>query len=313
LRRRQDYIFLYVKGLFVGAAEVIPGVSGCTASFITGIYEELAQSIKSIDRQAVKLLTKLRFADFWKHINGNFLATVFAGMLTSMLSFARLVLYILKYNPILIGSFFFSLIVMAAPLVMREEIKKWDTNAIVFFVVAFLIAYAITFIPPLQAPRTYWFIFIAGALAGIFIFVPGISVATILILLGQYEYLSSSLVQLNIFVFLLFIAGYFAGVLGFSRFLTHLLTNYRGATLALLTGLMLGALNKVWPWREVLEYVTNGKGEQIPAYDRSILPWNYFATTGEDPQVLQAILLMALGVFIVVLIEKIASRLKTKI
>jgi putative membrane protein len=313
LRRRQDYIFLYVKGICIGAAEVIPGVSGCTAALLSGMYKELVFSIRSIDREALKLLSKFKFAEFWKHINGNFLATVCAGILTSLLTFSRFIFYVLKYNPVLIGSFFFSLIVMAAPLVMREEIKKWDTNAIAFFIVAFLIVYAITFVPPLHTPRTYWFVALAGVVAGGFIFVPGISVATILIILGQYEYLSASLLDYNILVIFLFIVGYFTGLAVFSRILSHLITNYRSATLALLTGLMLGALNKVWPWRAVFEYVTNSKGEQVPAHDKSILPWNYFATTGKDPQVFQAILLMALGVFIVVLIEKIASRFKTKI
>jgi putative membrane protein len=297
----------------MGAAEIIPGVSGCTAAFISGIYKELVLSIRSIDRNALKLLRKFKFKEFWKQINGDFLATVIAGIMTSLLTFSRFVVYVLKYNPVLIGSFFFSLIVMAAPLVMREEIKKWDTPAIILFVIAFLVAYAMTFVPPLHMPRTYWFVVLEGIVAGSFIFIPGISVATVLIMLGQYEYLSKSLHEFNILVIFLFILGYFTGLAVCSRFLNHLLTNYRSATLALLTGLMLGALNKVWPWRAVLEYVTNSRGEQVPAYEKSILPWNYFAATGKDPQVFQAILFMALGVFIVVLIEKIASRFKTKI
>ena len=297
----------------MGAAEVIPGVSGSTGAFLTGIYEDLIHSIRSIDRHSLKLLAKFKFSDFWQYINGGFLLTLAAGILTSLISISRVITYVLKYNPILIGSFFFSLILIAFPLAMREDIKKWEPAQIVCFIVALLMAYALTFLPPVQAPRTVWFLLFTGVIVGSITFIPGISLAFILIILGQYEYATSIFFELNIPEILIFIAGFLIGLVGFSRFLSYILGNYRKTTLALLAGFMVGSLNKVWPWREVLEYVTNRKGEQVPAYDRSILPWDYFATTGKDPQVFQAILMMALGVFIVVLIEKIASRLKTKI
>jgi putative membrane protein len=295
----------------MGASEVIPGVSGSTAALLTGIYRELIDSLRSIDRASLKLLLKKEFGAFWKHINGNFLATVLAGMLTSLLFFARLILYALKYNPIPIGAFFFSLILMAAPLVMREEIKKWDAGAIICFVAAILIAYAVTLLPPLQVPRALWIVFFVGVLAGSITFVPGISFTFILILLGQFGYFTAALADFNLLAMLIFASGFVLGVIGSSRLLSHLLKKFRRVTIAILTGVMLGFLNKVWPWREVLEFATNRKGQQVPAFDRSILPWDYFSTTGKDPQVFQAILMMALGVFIVILIEKIAARYKT--
>jgi len=295
----------------MGASEVIPGVSGSTAALLTGIYRELIDSLRSIDRASLRLLLKKEFGAFWKHINGTFLATVLAGMLTGLLSFARLILYALKYNPIPIGAFFFSLILMAAPLVMREEIKKWDTGAIICFVAALLIAYAATLIPPLQIPRALWIVFFVGALAGSIAFVPGISFTFILILLGQFGYFTAALADFNLLAMLIFASGFMLGVIGSTRLLSHLLKKFRRVTIAIITGVMLGFLNKVWPWREVLEFATNRKGQQVPAFDRSILPWDYFSTTGKDPQVFQAILMMALGVFIVILIEKIAARYKT--
>ena len=295
----------------MGVAEVIPGISGSTAALLTGIYDELLRSIQLINKEALQLLLKKRFREFWKHINGVFLITVFAGIATTFLTFGRLILYALKHNPVPIGSFFFSLIVMATPLVMREEIKKWDKGAIICFVAALLIAYAITFIPPAQAPRTSWMIFFVGTIAGSMAFIPGVSFTFILILLGQFGYLSASIADFNIFVVLIFVLGYVLGVLVFSRILNHFLIRFRRPALALLTGMMLGSLNKVWPWREVLEFATNRKGVQIQAFDRSILPWDYYATTGKDPQVIQAILMMALGVFIVILIDRIALRRKT--
>lgn len=295
----------------MGVAEVIPGISGSTAALLTSIYKDLLHTLGLLDKEALQLLLKKKFREFWKHINGFFLLTVFAGIATSFLTLNRLILYALKHNPIPIGSFFFSLVVMAAPLVMREEIKKWDTGAIICFVTALLIAYAITFIPPTQTPRTLWMIFLVGAIAGSMAFIPGISFTFILILLGEYGYLTASIADFNIFVVLIFIVGYGVGLLGFSRILSHFLVKFRRPTLAVLTGIMLGSLNKVWPWREVLEFVTNRKGVQIQAFDRSVWPWNYFAITGKDPQVIQAILMMALGVFIVILIDRIAVRRKT--
>jgi putative membrane protein len=295
----------------MGAAEVIPGVSGSTAALLTGIYGELIASFRSLDLESWNLLLKKKYHTFWNHINGNFLLTVLAGIITGFFSLARLILYAIKYNPILVGAFFFSLILMAAPLVMREEIKKWDTGAILYFVVAILVAYIITLIPPIQLPRTFWVIFFIALMAGSIAFIPGVSFTFILIHLGQFGYLTAAFAEFNIMAILIFTSGYFMGIIGISRLLSHFLTKFRRPIFAILTGIMLGFLNKVWPWREVLEFATNRKGEQVPAFDRSILPWNYFATTGKDPQVFQAILMMALGVFIVILIEKIASRRKT--
>lgn len=295
----------------MGAAEVIPGISGSTGALLTGIYEELINSVKSFNREAAKLVIKKRFHDFWKHINGNFLLVVIAGIFTGLSSVTRLLLFGLKHNPIPIGAFFFSLVLMAVPLVMREEIKKWDTGSIVCFGAALLVAYAITFAPPIQAPRALWMVLIIGVLAGVIAFIPGISFTFLLMLLGQFGYITSVFGEFSMIPILIFTIGFMLGLIIFSKFLSHVLGKFRRTTIAILSGIMLGFLNKVWPWRDVLEFATNRKGEQVPAFDRSILPWNYFAETGKDPQVFQAILMMALGVFIVILIEKIASRRKT--
>ena len=295
----------------MGAAEAVPGVSGGTAAMLSGINAELIRSLRSIDRQSFKLLSKKDFRGFWKYINGNFLVTVLAGTITGVVGVSRLVLAALKHYPVPTSAFFFSIIFMATPLVMREEIKKWDTGDVVSFSIAFLIAAAITFIPPTQLPRTLVMIFGVGALAGSMALIPGISFIFILILLGQYGFIASTFAEFVIIAILIFTLGYAIGLAGFARIAYHFLHRNYLRTMAILAGVMLGFLNKVWPWREVLEFATNRKGEQIPAFDKSILPWNYYTTTGKDPQVLQAILMMALGVFIVVLIERIASRRKT--
>jgi putative membrane protein len=295
----------------MGAADVVPGVSGGTVAFITGIYDELLNSISAIDLNAFKLLLHLQISAFWKKINGNFLVVLLAGIATSIISLAKLMTYLLSHYPILIWSFFFGLILISGPLVLRE-VKKWNIAAGATFLLGATVAYGITVLSPTTSPNALWFIFISGAFAICAMILPGISGAFILLLIGKYQYIITALVTLNIPVILVFIAGCIAGLLSFTRFLTWILNNYHSATVALLAGFMLGSLNKVWPWREVLEYATNSNGEQIPVFDKSILPWHYYAITGKDPMVFQAILMMALGVFIVVLIEKIAERLKTK-
>ncbi len=296
----------------MGVADAVPGVSGGTVAFITGVYQELLHSITEIDIEAMRLLIKFEFASFWKKINGNFLTALAAGIVTSLFSLARLITYLLEHHSIPIRSLFFGLILISAPLVLRE-IKKWDVSVVLSFIFGVAIAYAITLLSPAHSSETLIFIFFAGILAACAIMLPGVSWALLLLLIGQYRFVGNALNEINILAILAFAMGCLVGIAGFSRFLTRILDNYHSATVALLAGFMLGSLNKVWPWREVLEYVTNIKGEQVPVFDKSILPWHYMATTSKDPQVFQAILMMALGVFIVVLTEKIATRLKTKI
>ncbi len=305
-------MLLYIKGITMGAADVVPGVSGGTVAFITGIYEELLGSVRAIDNEAIRLLIKLDFASFWKKINGNFLAVLVAGIATSLLSLSKLMMYLLQHHPISTRSFFFGLILISTPIVLRE-IRKWSVLVFLSLIIGVAVAYSITMLLPAQSSETLLFVFIAGAFVFCSMILPGISWAFILVMLGQYKSVSNALATFNVPVIFAFMAGCFVGIISFSRFLGWILDNYHSAAVALLAGFMLGSLNKVWPWREILEYVANSKGDQVPVFDKSILPWHYMAITGKDPQVFQAILWMALGVFIVVLLEKIATRLKTKI
>jgi len=295
----------------MGAADVVPGVSGGTVAFITGIYEELINSLKSIDVEAIRLLTQFQIADFWKKINGSFLITVLSGIVTSLISLARLMTYLLDNHPILIWSFFFGLILVSSPLILRD-ITKWSLGSVLSFIAGIIIAYLITIISPTETPTNYPFIFFCGALAICAMILPGISGAFILLLIGKYEYMITALTEMNIPVVIVFVLGCFLGLLGFSRFLSWILTHYRFPTLALLGGFMIGSLNKVWPWKQVISYRLNHEGVQVPAFDKSILPWDYFSKTGQDPLVFKAILCAALGVFLVVAIEKTAAMLKTK-
>lgn len=295
----------------MGAADVIPGVSGGTIAFITGIYEELINSIRQIDVDAFALLKQFKISECWKKANGNFLVAVLGGIVTSLLSLAKLLNYLLVIYPIPVWSFFFGLILISAPLILRE-VKVWSASAVIAGVAGIAFAYWITIVSPAQTPSNLFFIFLCGALAICAMILPGISGAFILLLLGKYEFMIKSLVGMDIKVVAVFILGCIVGLLSFSRFLSWVLTHYRYTTLALLSGFMLGSLNKVWPWKEVVSFRLNSAGEQVPAIDQSIWPGQYFEKTGNDPQVFYAILFVALGILIVVFVEKLALAFKTK-
>jgi putative membrane protein len=295
----------------MGTADVIPGVSGGTVAFITGIYEELINSIKSIDKEAFQLLLRFRLADFWKKINGSFLISVLGGIVTSLISLARLMTYLLDHYPIQIWSFFFGLILISSPLILRD-IRKWNIATVMSFIMGTVVAYLITVLSPTETPTNLFFIFFCGAFAICAMILPGISGAFMLLLIGKYEYMITALIDLNFPVISVFALGCFFGLLGFSHFLSWILTHYRFPTLALLAGFMLGSLNKVWPWKEVTLFRINHEGVRVPAFDRSILPWDYFEKTGQDPLLFNAILFAAIGIFLVVAIEKTAAYLKSK-
>jgi len=296
----------------MGAVDVIPGISGGTVAFITGIHQDLIHSIRAIDREAFMLLVKFRFAEFWNKINGNFLITVFAGIFTSVFFLAKPMAYLLRHHSIPLWSFLFGLILIAAPLALRK-ITRWSLGTVLSFFVGIVIMYTLTRLNALQLPAALWMIFVAGVLCSCGMLLPGVSGAFLLVFINRYQAVINAVSGSNGMVLITFLIGGIAGVLGFSRIFSWVLDNYRNAAVALMAGLMLGSLNKVWPWRQVQQYVTNGSGEQVPVAEKSVLPWDYLALTGKDPHVFQAILMMALGVFIVVLIERITARLKTNI
>jgi putative membrane protein len=310
MRSLKDYLMLYVKGVSMGGADVIPGVSGGTIAFITGIYDELIDSIKAIDWQVAKLVMQFKIADAWKAVNGNFLVCILAGIATSLLSLSKLMTYWLATYPIQIWSFFFGLILVSSPLIFRD-IKKWNGVTILSGIAGIVIAYWITIVSPTETPTDLWFIFLCGAVAICAMILPGISGAFILLLIGKYEYMINALINFNIPVVLVFVAGCFLGLVGFSKVLGWVLHHYRYPALAMLAGFMIGSLNKVWPWKEVTAYRINHAGEQIPAFDKSVLPARFAEVTHQDPLVLQAILFTAFGILLVVAIEKTAAYLKS--
>ena len=305
MRSIKDYAILFFKGIAMGAADVVPGVSGGTIAFITGIYEELINSIKLINGGTLLLLLKFKLVDFWRSINGSFLASVLFGIIVSIFSLAKLISYLLDMHAIKVWSFFFGLVVISAITILRE-IKKWNIGVVFMLIVGVAVAYYITIASPASTPNHWWFILLSGAIAICAMILPGISGAFILLILGKYEYVTDALHQLNIPVIVLFVVGCVLGLLSFVRVISWVLEKYYYMMVALLSGFMIGSLNKVWPWKQVLSFRIDSSGEQVPLLEQSILPTQYFEISGKNPELLHALFFMAIGIGVVVIVEKIA-------
>lgn len=280
-------------------------------ALLVGVYQEFIFSVRAVDRTALRLLRQKNFRDFWRRINGSFLLTLLAGITSGLLAFRTVFSHYYSAFPIYFSSFFFSLVIIAALLLLRK-ISRWNAVVVVCILAGLGLSYLVTRSSPIAFPDNLLFAFVSGVLGGSTFVVPGVSGAFILIFFGKYQYILTSFGSLESDVITFFVAGGILGLVVFARFIAAMLAKYFNATVAFFAGLMIGSLNKIWPWREVFEYATTMQGKRIPAFDKSILPWRYLELTGKDPQIFYAILMMALGVFIVVLIEKIAARLKTK-
>jgi len=287
----------------MGAADVVPGVSGGTIAFISGIYEELINSIKSIDHISVKVLFKEGIPAFLKHINARFLITLLVGIGISVVSLVRVIHYLLDNHPILIWSFFFGLI-LASAFSVAKQIKKWNFLVIILGLVGIGIAYFVGVATPSETPDSLWFVFISGMLAICAMILPGISGSFILLLLKKYEFITGAISDFNISVLGTFAAGAAVGITSFSHLLSWLFKRFHDATIAILSGFMIGSLNIVWPWKEVIETRLNSKGIEVPFRFESVLPNDF---SGE-PQMLPAFLLMILGIALILLLDRVTKK-----
>lgn len=301
-RKLKDYLILMMKGMGMGAADVVPGVSGGTIAFIVGIYDELIDSIKSINLQTLKLLFTGKIVAFWKAINANFLFSILLGIAISVFSLAKVITYLLVHEPIMVWSFFFGL-VLASTWFVSKDIKEWNWKTISSFVLGVGIAYYITVATPTETPTNLLFIFLCGAIAICAMILPGISGSFILVLLGKYFYIMEAVKTLDVVVLGVFAIGAFLGITSFSRVLSYALKNFRNITLSVLSGFMLGSLNKVWPWKEVVETYTDSHGEIKPLVEHNIMPNAYIG---------EAVALMLIGFALVYVLEKLSSRTSAK-
>ena len=243
-RKLLDYLLLSLKGIGMGAADVVPGVSGGTVAFISGIYEELITSINSINLQAFKTLRKEGVASFWNHINGTFFIFLFAGIGISIISLAKVVSHLLHEFPILIWSFFFGLII-ASILLIGKTIVKWKFSTTGALIIGATVAYYITTIQAVANIDANWYILLSGAIAICAMILPGVSGAFILLLLGSYDRILTAISTRNSTDIILFAIGCLIGLLSFARVLKYLFSKHKDKTIAVLTGFMIGSLNKV--------------------------------------------------------------------
>jgi putative membrane protein len=298
----KKYVLLVLRGMGMGAADVVPGVSGGTIAFITGIYEELVNSIKQINLGAVRLFFSGKWRSFWKQINGNFLLAVFGGVFVSVISLARVLEHLLEAHPILIWSFFFGLI-LASSYVVSRKIPRWEYPIIVALAGGIGIAFYITSVTPATTTDASWFVVLSGGLASCAMILPGISGSFILLLLGKYEFALHAVNERIILDLVLLATGAIFGLVTFANLLSWLLRKYHDITIALLVGFMIGSLNKIWPWKETLETIVV-EGEVKPLVEKNILP----ALGNSEYQVGAAILLALLGIALIILIELVLNR-----
>lgn len=302
----KNYLLLFAKGMAMGAADVVPGVSGGTVAFVTGIYDELLRSIASVPEALVQLL-RGRVAKAWQIANANFLLVLFAGILTSVFSLARLITWLLETHPIPVWSFFFGLILVSSHLVARE-ISRWNWTRALSFVAGIAFAWWITVASPMQWGSDPLSLFLAGAIAICAMILPGISGSFLLLLMGLYAVVLGAVKSLDLAVLAVFAAGCLVGILSFSRLLSWLLSRYRDLTLAFLTGLMLGSLNKVWPWKQTLTWRTDSHGQQVPMLQENLWPAQFTSLVGQDSQWLLAVALAVAGIVLVLGLEWLAGR-----
>ncbi|MEJ6793030.1 MAG: DUF368 domain-containing protein [Lacinutrix sp.] len=331
-RTLKDYFIIALKGVAMGAADAVPGVSGGTIAFISGIYEELITSISKVNLSLFKTLKKDGIKAFWAQVNGNFIIALLTGIIISFASFMRLAKYLIEQHPVLIWSFFFGLIVVSIYFV-GKQITKWKAITVVALIIGAITAYYITSLPSLAANNNPWFLFFAGAIAICAMILPGISGSFILIILGAYKALSNAMHDWDFKKICIFALGAIVGLLSFSRLLKWLFKNYHNTILALLTGFILGSLNKMWPWKKTISIMDDKTGEILEfnqisdlgtlsvfqknandfesyktVLEESISPFTYSEINGTQHQMFFAIGLMIAGFLTIFILEKIGSK-----
>ncbi|MFO8146152.1 MAG: DUF368 domain-containing protein [Bacteroidota bacterium] len=301
-RTFREYFTITLKGMAMGAADVVPGVSGGTIAFITGIYQELIATISGVNLSLFKTWKTQGFKAMWKQVNGSFILALFTGILISVFTLMRLTNFLLEEHPVLIWSFFFGLI-LASVWFVAKQIPKWNFKMIAGLLAGAVFAYYIVSLPPSESTTSNWFLFVAGAIAVCAMILPGISGAFILVLLGAYKTITEAAQDFDFKTLGIVAIGAVFGLLSFSHILKWLFKHYSNITLAVLTGFIAGSLNKIWPWKKVLE--TEQFGEKIVIIKEvSVLPWNFEGNAYLFP----AIILMLTGFLLILILERVANQ-----
>jgi len=308
----KEYLSLFLKGIGIGAANVIPGVSGGTIALITGVFEKLIDSLKSFNIQALKFLISGKFKEFTTYVNLDFLVAVFAGVFVSILSFARILEFLFGNYPVYVWAYFFGLII-ASVYFVGKTIEKISLPVVLSFIIGTAVALAISFLSPASRNEGTLYLFICGIVAVCSMILPGLSGSFVLILMGNYELVFIEAVnEMNLAVLLPVGAGAVFGLIAFSHVLSWIFKKYKESTLAVLTGFILGSLGMLWPWKNVI-YRTNSMGELVTKTDGSKIIEGYerFLPDALNLEVLLAVLFMIIGVFTIAFMERIAMNKST--
>lgn len=293
---------VFLRGLLMGAADIVPGVSGGTVAFITGIYDTLLGSIRAFDITFVKRLLKLDIGGAWEHVNGGFLLALLLGIATSIFSLARVISWVLQHYPVPLWAFFFGLI-LASALVLLRQVEQWNAGRLLSLLVGAAVALTIALSPAASLNVGLAGVFLSGFLAICAMILPGISGSFILVLLGMYSTVLVAVKSLDLLFLAVFAVGAGCGLLCFSRLLYWLLHRYHQGTMALLTGFLFGSLAVVWPWKKVLEWIEGSHGQMKPAQLLPVSPAEFTVATGQEAWVGLCLFLMALGFVTVWLID----------
>lgn len=325
----KERFFLVLKGMAMGMAEVVPGVSGGTIAFITGIYEELLNTIKGVTPGKLLIWKEEGLKAFWQSINGNFILFLLIGMATGLVLGVFTIAKMLNTYPVLVWSFFFGLI-LASVLYVGRQIKKWGIVEVALLVFSAGLSYYITIAAPSQGPQELWFVFISGFIAICALMLPGVSGSFLLLLLGMYQYIVTDNVKAllsdfnssSLTVVIVFGLGCLAGLLSFSRVLSWTFKKFEYPTLAALTGFLLGSLNKVWPWKHVEQIYVKHLGEideeVVVIVEKSVMPAqhdsfiregaNIIAYEAADNYLIGALMMVMVGFLLLWGMERFGSK-----
>lgn len=305
------WLLLFCKGMAMGAADVVPGVSGGTIAFITGIYERLLNALKQAHPLTLKLWFKQGFSVFWQTIDGYFLLVLFAGILVSILSLANIIHYMLEHYAIVLSAFFFGL-VLASVIFLIRQIPRFQWQYLLLLALGTGVAVVISVMRPAELPDSWWMMFIAGFIAICAMILPGISGSFILLLMGMYRVVIEAVTTFNIFLLTCFSLGCLLGLVIFSHILSLLLKRYFSGMLSLLSGFLLGSLSVLWPWKQILETTVNRHGEVVPLLQKNVLPTVYTQITSHDSQMFFAFFVFCVGFLIVFSMESVMRRSHTE-
>lgn len=301
----KEQIRIVLVGLLMGAAEVVPGVSGGTIAFVSGLYERLINSIQRLTPMRLLDLPRLGAVQWWHSLDLNFLALLFGSMFVSILVLARGVSFLLEFYPVMIWSFFFGLII-ASVFVVGRKLLPFTSSTFLSLLLGLVLGVVITRIVPLESEATPLMLFFGGCIAVCAWILPGLSGSFILLILGLYHVVINAVKDFDLLTLGYVAAGCVVGLLSFSRVLSLLLSRYHDLTVSLLVGFMLGSLTKIWPWRHTTSYQIKPDGGQIPVVQEPVLPFQYEAITGQDPQIVFACLAFTLGFLLILGMDRFA-------